>query len=575
MADTDRPQATTLGELRASGWVSRPVKQEVREHAIEKVAAGEPLFAGVSGYEDTVMPQLENALLAGHDVIFLGERGQAKTRMIRSLTGLLDEWMPIIAGSEINDDPYEPVSKHARDLVEELGDDTPIHWVHRSERFGEKLATPDTSIADLIGEVDPIKVAEGRYLSDELTLHYGLVPRTNRGIFAINELPDLAERIQVGMLNVLEERDIQIRGYKIRLPLDVMLLASANPEDYTNRGRIITPLKDRFGSQIRTHYPLEVHTEVAIMRQEAVALDITTAQGRVTVDVPDYLADVVATFSHLARASNHVNQRSGVSVRLSVANYEALAANALRRGLRAGERHIVARVDDLDALAASSMGKIEIESIEDGREGAIMENLIKGAVLSVFKDVVPPEQTRAVVDAFEAGAVAHTGEGVTSEELARWSKRSMPFANRWPCSRAATSHPPPWWRRRVRPRGPAPRQASQQGRRRPQRHLPRPHLSGQSRKALLVGVGARSASSRPAGESGPAMPGSTKTISMGTPSATASSRTERNVSTMSPAVSASSWSALKPLMINEVSMASAASRDRLPIGRPCVRARPH
>ena len=203
------------------------------------------------------MPQLENALLAGHDVIFLGERGQAKTRIIRSLTGLLDEWMPIVAGSEINDDPYAPVSKYARDLVAEHGDDTAIEWVHRDHRFGEKLATPDTSIADLIGEVDPIKVAEGRYLSDELTLHYGLVPRTNRGIFAINELPDLAERIQVGMLNVLEERDVQIRGYKIRLPLDLMLVASANPEDYTNRGRIITPLKDRFGSQIRTHYPLD------------------------------------------------------------------------------------------------------------------------------------------------------------------------------------------------------------------------------------------------------------------------------------------------------------------------------
>ena len=276
MADN---RSTTLGELRASGWVSRPVKQEVREHAIEKVAAGEPLFAGVSGYEDTVMPQLENALLAGHDVIFLGERGQAKTRMIRSLTGLLDEWMPIVAGSEINDDPYHPVSKHARDLVAELGDDTPISWVHRDDRYGEKLATPDTSIADLIGEVDPIKVAEGRYLSDELTLHYGLVPRTNRGIFAINELPDLAERIQVGMLNVLEERDVQIRGYKIRLPLDVMLLASANPEDYTNRGRIITPLKDRFGSQIRTHYPLDVQTEVEIMRQEAAPLDVSLPTG--------------------------------------------------------------------------------------------------------------------------------------------------------------------------------------------------------------------------------------------------------------------------------------------------------
>ena len=418
MADETNDRATTLGELQASGWVSRPVKQEVREHAIAKVMAGEPLFAGVQGYENTVMPQLENALLAGHDVVFLGERGQAKTRMIRSLTGLLDEWMPIVAGSEIMDDPYNPVSKYAKDLVAEHGDATPIDWVHRDVRYGEKLATPDTSIADLIGEVDPIKVAEGRYLSDELTLHYGMVPRTNRGIFAINELPDLAERIQVGLLNVLEERDVQIRGYKIRLPLDVMLMASANPEDYTNRGRIITPLKDRFGSQIRTHYPLDVQTEVDIMLQEAQSLDVETPNGPVTVRVPDYLTDVIATFSHLTRSSNQVNQRSGVSVRLSVSNYEALAANALRRGLRSGETSIVARVVDLGALAASSMGKIEIESIEEGRDGAIMESLIKGAVLTVFKDVVPPEQTRAVVDAFEGGAVAHTGESMTSVELA-------------------------------------------------------------------------------------------------------------------------------------------------------------
>ena len=256
---------TTLGALRASGWKSEPIKEELRRNAVARIAAGLPLFDGVLGYEDTVMPQLENALLAGHDVIFLGERGQAKTRMIRSLTGLLDEWMPIVAGSEINDDPYNVVSRHARELLEQHGDDLPIAWVHRSDRYGEKLATPDTSIADLIGEVDPIKVAEGRYLSDELTIHYGLVPRTNRGIFAINELPDLAERIQVGLLNVLEERDVQIRGYKIRLPLDVMLVASANPEDYTNRGRMITPLKDRFGSQIRTHYPLEVTTEMHIV----------------------------------------------------------------------------------------------------------------------------------------------------------------------------------------------------------------------------------------------------------------------------------------------------------------------
>src|SRR6187431_3650816 len=285
----DNP-STTLGELRASGWVSRPVKQEVREHAIEKVAAGEPLFAGVSGYEDTVMPQLENALLAGHDVIFLGERGQAKTRMIRSLTGLLDEWMPIVAGSEINDDPYHPVSKHARDLVHELGDDAPISWVHNSERYGEKLATPDTSIADLIGEVDPIKVAEGLYLSDELTLHYGLVPRTNRGIFTMNELPDLAERIQVGLLNILEERDVQVRGYTLRLPLDLFVVASANPEDYTSRGRIITPLKDRLGSQIRTHYPRSIEDEIEIMLQERTPL---AGEGVPELDVPEFMLELI------------------------------------------------------------------------------------------------------------------------------------------------------------------------------------------------------------------------------------------------------------------------------------------
>jgi magnesium chelatase subunit I len=411
-------QPATIGELRASGWTSRPVKEEIRANAVAKIAAGEPLFEGVLGYEDTVMPQLENALLAGHDVIFLGERGQAKTRMIRSLTRLLDEWMPIIAGSEINDDPYHPISKYARDLIAEDGDDTAIDWVHRDQRFGEKLATPDTSIADLIGEVDPIKVAEGRYLSDELTLHYGLVPRTNRGIFAINELPDLAERIQVGMLNVLEERDVQVRGYKIRLPLDLMLVASANPEDYTNRGRIITPLKDRFGSQIRTHYPLDADLEYRIMLQEARPLHIDGAEGAASVQVPEYLGEVVATFSQLARASSHVNQRSGVSVRLSVANYEALAANALRRGLRAGERTAVARVDDLEALAASSIGKIEIESLEEGRDGVVFDNLVKAAVLSVFKERVQPEHTRDVIAAFEEGAVVHTGSDMTSTELA-------------------------------------------------------------------------------------------------------------------------------------------------------------
>jgi magnesium chelatase subunit I len=413
MSDTPRP--ATLGELRASGWTSVPVKDEIRRNAVARIAAGDQLIPSVIGYDETVLPQLENAVLAGHDVIFLGERGQAKTRMIRSLVGLLDEWLPIVAGSEINDDPYHPVSRHARDLVAAEGDDTPIAWVHRDQRFGEKLATPDTSIADLIGEVDPIKVAEGRYLSDELTIHYGLVPRTNRGIFAINELPDLAERIQVGLLNVLEERDVQVRGYKIRLPLDVVLVASANPEDYTNRGRIITPLKDRFGSQIRTHYPLDVETEVAIARQEARPFEV---EG-VRVTVPSYMTDIVATLSHLARDSAHINQRSGVSVRLTVANHEVMVANAIRRALRHGERDVSPRVSDLDALAASTMGKVEIEALDEGRDEQIAEHLLRSATLSVFKSEVDPGNLRDIVVAFDEGTVVHTGEDVTSTDLAR------------------------------------------------------------------------------------------------------------------------------------------------------------
>ncbi len=408
-------QPSTLGELRNSGWTSRSVKEEIRENAIRLIAGGEELFPGVLGYEDTVLPQLENALLAGHDVIFLGERGQAKTRMIRGLVALLDEWMPIVAGSEINDDPYNPVSRHARDLVDELGDDTPVEWVHRDTRFGEKLATPDTSIADLIGEVDPIKVAEGRYLSDELTLHYGLVPRTNRGIFAINELPDLAERIQVGLLNVLEERDVQVRGYKIRLPLDVILVASANPEDYTNRGRIITPLKDRFGSQIRTHYPLEIELEREIAEQEAEIY----AGDEVDIVMPGFMSDIVATLSHLARDSAHINQRSGVSVRLTVANYETLVAGALRRALQQGERHVVPRVSDLGALVASTSGKVEIETLEEGRDGEIIEHLIKSAVLTVFKDSVDPIHHRPVLEAFDNGAVVSAGDDIASSDYVK------------------------------------------------------------------------------------------------------------------------------------------------------------
>ncbi|HEY2330516.1 MAG TPA: sigma 54-interacting transcriptional regulator, partial [Acidimicrobiales bacterium] len=328
----------------------------------------------------------------------------------RSLTNLLDEWMPIIAGSEINDDPYHPVSRHARDLVAERGDDTPIDWVHRHVRFGEKLATPDTSIADLIGEVDPIRVAEGRYLSDELTLHYGLVPRTNRGIFAINELPDLAERIQVGLLNVLEERDVQIRGYMVRLPLDVMLVASANPDDYTNRGRIITPLKDRFGSQIRTHYPLEVETEVKIAEQESRPMDVPG----VRVELPDFMAEIVATVSHLARSSPHVNQRSGVSVRLTVANDEVLVANAVRRSLHLGDDEVVPRVSDLDALIASTAGKIELDTVEEGRDEIIVENLVKAALLTVWRAHCNIGSLVDVVAAFDDGRVVHAGEDISA-----------------------------------------------------------------------------------------------------------------------------------------------------------------
>jgi magnesium chelatase subunit I len=405
----------TLSELRSSGWASRPVKQEVRENAVRRIAAGEPVVGGVVGYDDTVLPQLENALLAAHDVIFLGERGQGKTRMIRSLIELLDEWMPIVAGSEINDDPYEPVSHHARVLVAERGDETPIEWVHRDRRFGEKLATPDTSIADLIGEVDPIKVAEGRYLSDELTIHYGLVPRTNRGIFSINELPDLAERIQVGLLNVLEERDVQIRGYKIRLPLDLMLVASANPEDYTNRGRIITPLKDRFGAQIRTHYPLDVDVEMDVVEQEA---RVVPPEG-LRVTVPPFMAEVVSEMSQQARKSPHINQRSGVSVRMSVANYETLVANASRRALRNKEEEVVPRVSDLDALVSSTAGKVEYETVDDGREEQVLDRIIKAAVLESFRANCKPEKLTELVNAFDAGLIVHTGPDVPASEYAR------------------------------------------------------------------------------------------------------------------------------------------------------------
>jgi magnesium chelatase subunit I len=387
----------TIGDLRRSEYGVASVKAELRRNLIRKLSSGEPLFPGIRGYDDTVLPQLENAILAGQDIVLLGERGQAKSRLVRSLVSLLDEHIPAIAGCEINDDPYTPICRRCRDLVADHGDETAISWVGRERRYSEKLATPDTSIADLIGEVDPIRVAEGRYLSDELTIHFGLVPRTNRGIFAINELPDLAERIQVGLLNVIEERDVQIRGYRIRLPLDVYVVATANPEDYTNRGRIITPLKDRFGAQIRTHYPRTLEHEMAIVEQEHTVFEDSPADVR----VPAYMREVVAEITHLARRSPQVNQRSGVSVRVSIANFENLSSNALRRAIRNGEKEAVPRVSDLPSLVASSAGKLELETWEEGDDTAVLEKIIRTATSNVFRRHFTVQEFADVVQRFD------------------------------------------------------------------------------------------------------------------------------------------------------------------------------
>lgn len=401
----------TLGKLRQSGWQDIPVKEEIRRNLIKSISNGQQNFPRVFGYEESVIPALEQALLAGHDIIFLGERGQAKTRIIRSLVNLLDEWTPAIAGCELHDSPYQPVSAFAKSQLEAHGDDTPIVWIHRTDRFCEKLATPDTSIADLIGEVDPIKVAEGRYLSDELTMHYGLVPRAHRGIFAINELPDLAERIQVGLLNVLEERDVQIRGYRIRLPLDLLLVASANPEDYTNRGRIITPLKDRFGSQVRTHYPSNAEIELDIVAQEA----RTFKSDDIEVLVPDFMAEIIATISQIARQSSHVNQRSGVSVRLSVANYEMLSSSAVRRALLQGQKLAVPRMCDLEQLNPSTAGKIELDTLGEDRDAEVLDHLVKTAVLTVFRDTCDPADCMVVAGAFTEDIEFNAGADIPLE----------------------------------------------------------------------------------------------------------------------------------------------------------------
>ena len=397
----------TLGALRAAGREHRTVKAEIRENLLAALAAGTDPFPGIVGIEDTVRPQLERALLAGHDIVLLGERGQGKTRLLRSLVGLLDEWTPVIEGSEINEHPYEPVSVWGRRQVGEHGEATPIDWLHRSERYGEKLATPDTSVGDLIGDVDPVKVAQGRTLGDPETVHYGLVPRTNRGVFALNELPDLAERIQVSLLNVLEERDIQVRGYALRLPLDVLLVASANPEDYTNRGRIITPLKDRFGAEIRTHYPLRLVDEIDLVRQEA---DLQAL-------VPQHLLEVIARFTRLVRESPAVDARSGVSARFAIAAAESLAAAALRRAAINGEAAAVARVGDLPGVVPTLRGKIEFEVSEEGREDEVLAHLVRRAVAETFRAHLGGVDLSALVERLEAGSSVEVGDLVTSRAI--------------------------------------------------------------------------------------------------------------------------------------------------------------
>ncbi|MDO9486061.1 MAG: sigma 54-interacting transcriptional regulator [Actinomycetota bacterium] len=401
----------TLGALVSSGYESRTVKQEMQRNLLERLRAGEPSLPGIVGFQDTVIPQVERSLLAGHDIVLLGERGQGKTRLIRTLTALLDEWIPVVQGCEINDDPTDPICASCRRKSEELGDALPVSWRHRSERFGEKLATPDTSVADLIGDVDPVKVAEGRSLGDPETIHYGLVPRTNRGIFAMNELPDLSERIQVALLNVLEERDIQVRGYNLRLPLDLLVVASANPEDYTNRGRIITPLKDRFGAEIRTHYPLDIDHEIDLIRQEA----------HIQAVVPDHLLDIVARFTTEVRGSSSIDQRSGVSARFAIACTEALSGAALRRSAITGEREPVARVGDLMGVVPTLRGKVEFDVSEEGREQELLLHLARRATAESWRLLLGGNDIRPVlttlVEWFDEGNTLQTGDETAGESL--------------------------------------------------------------------------------------------------------------------------------------------------------------
>ncbi len=404
---SDRPEISTAGQLRASGHVRKDLREEIRGNLLAALAAGRDPWGGMYGFSHTVLPQLERALIAGHDLILLGERGQGKTRLLRTLVGLLDEWTPAIEGSELNEHPDQPITEQSRSRARTEGEKLPVVWRHRSERYVEKLATPDTSVADLIGDVDPMRVAEGRRLGDPETIHYGLVPRSNRGIVAINELPDLAERIQVSLLNVMEERDIQIRGYVLRLPLDVLVVASANPEDYTNRGRIITPLKDRFGAEIRTHYPLELSDEVAIIRQE----------GRLAADVPPVIVEILARYTRSLRQSPSVNQGSGVSARFAIAGAETVAAAALRRATVRGEDHAVSRLVDLAAATDVLSGKIEFEPGEEGHEQDVLDHLLRTATADAVREHYRGIDFAPLVAALDGHVTVTTGDQVTAREF--------------------------------------------------------------------------------------------------------------------------------------------------------------
>jgi magnesium chelatase subunit I len=403
----ERLRPTSLGALRASGHEHRSVRTEIRENLLAQMRSGQTRFPGIVGFDATVLPALERALLAGHDFVLLGERGQGKTRLIRALVSLLDEWTPVIDGCEINDHPYAPVCTRCQRLYADAGDDLVVGWRHRDARYGEKLATPDTSVGDLIGDIDPVKVAEGRTLGDPQTMHFGLVPRTNRGIFAINELPDLAERIQVSLLNVLEERDIQVRGYVVRLPLDLLLVASANPEDYTNRGRIITPLKDRFGAEVRTHYPLDLDGEVTLIRQEAEPVAL----------VPDFLFEVIARFARHVRESPAVDARSGVSARFGIAAAETAAASALRRSALTGETPAVTRICDLLPTVDTLLGKVEFEVDEEGREAEVLAHLLRRATVESFRSRLGASDLRALIEKFDEGLIVESGDLVQGQRL--------------------------------------------------------------------------------------------------------------------------------------------------------------